>query len=304
MLARDVEMAIRIALAERLADDTAAPHDLILLLCDDRIEVARPLILRSPLITETALLKMIAECGSAHHEAVAARAHIGEPVTEALVKLDAEPVLTTLVRNVTAKISPSAFETLVDKSRRILSLQDPLAHRRDLPPELATRMTGWVSEALKTFIAHHFAVETAKLDAAVDSAEQTVQSEPAVPKAQPAESAQKLIDKLAASGQLKAGFLLRVLHQGQIDLFDLAFARLLNVPLADARHKLYDMGPKPVALACRAVGIDRCVFATVFNLSRQARNLRPVLSPGELGEVQGVFASFTKSSALSQFQTL
>ncbi|MBS0280281.1 MAG: hypothetical protein JSR25_03910, partial [Proteobacteria bacterium] len=34
-LTRDVEMAIRIALAERLADDNSAPHDLILLLVDD-----------------------------------------------------------------------------------------------------------------------------------------------------------------------------------------------------------------------------------------------------------------------------
>ena len=304
MLARDVEMAIRIALAERLADDTTAPHDLILLLADDRIEVARPLILRSPLITEAELLKMIAQSGTAHHEAVASRAHIGEPITEALVKLDAEPVLTALVRNVTARISPSAFETLVEKSRRLSSLQDPLTKRQDLPPELATRMCAWVSDALKNFIAHNFAVAPDRLDQALDAAGQAVMSEPQAPRSPPTESAQKLIDKLAASGQLKAGFLLRVLHQGQIDLFDLAFARLLGSPLADARRKLYEQGPKPVALACRAVGIDRCVFATVFNLSRQARGLRPVLSPAELTEVQGVFASFSKSAALSEFQAM
>ncbi len=64
LLARDVEMAIRIALAERLADDSTAPHDLILLLADDRIEVARPLILRSPLLTDAELLRMIGECGT------------------------------------------------------------------------------------------------------------------------------------------------------------------------------------------------------------------------------------------------
>ena len=47
-LTRDVEMAIRIALAQRLAEDASVPHDLILLLVDDSIEVARPLILHSP----------------------------------------------------------------------------------------------------------------------------------------------------------------------------------------------------------------------------------------------------------------
>lgn len=304
MLTRDVEMAIRIALAERLADDPNAPHDLILLLADDSIEVARPVILRSPLLTEADALRMIAESSSGHHEAVASRAHIGEPVTEALVKLEAETVLTALVRNVTARISAGAFETLVEKSKRIAALQDPLAKRGDLPPALATRMCEWVSDALKTYIASNYSLAPVALDKALDQAEQTVKSEPQPPKAQPAESAQKLIDKLATSGQLKAGFLLRVLHQGQIDLFDLAFARLLGSPLAETRRRLYELGPRPVALACRAVGIDRCVFATVFNLSRQARNQRPVLTPVELSEVQMVFNNFTKSGAQSEFQKL
>src|SRR5580700_4993658 len=60
-LTRDVEMAIRIALAQRLADDANAPHDLILLLVDDAIEVARPLILHSPLLTDDDVLKLVTE---------------------------------------------------------------------------------------------------------------------------------------------------------------------------------------------------------------------------------------------------
>src|ERR1700753_3328859 len=92
-LTRDVEMAIRIALAERLADDASAPHDLILLLGDDSIEVARPLILRSPLLTEKTALRLVAEASVGHQEAVAGRAHISIPVTEALVQCEAESVL-------------------------------------------------------------------------------------------------------------------------------------------------------------------------------------------------------------------
>jgi uncharacterized protein (DUF2336 family) len=303
-LARDVEMAIRIALAERLADDTTAPHDLILLLADDRIEVARALILRSPLLTEDDVLRMIADSSEAHHEAVAGRPNIGEPVTEALVKKsNSETVLTALARNATALISSHSFETLVEKSKLIAALQDPLARRPDLPSALATKMCEFASDTIKNFIVQNFEIKEAKLDAAIAAAERVVTSAPQPPQATPAESAQKLIDKLDISGQLKAGFLLRVLHQGQIDLFDLAFAKLLGIPLTEQRRKFYETGPKNVALACRAVGIDRCVFATVFNLSRQARNMRQTLSPMELAEVHGVFASFSKASALSELQT-
>jgi uncharacterized protein (DUF2336 family) len=304
LLAGNVEMAIRIALAERLADDAAAPHDLILLLADDKIEVARPLILRSPLLTEEDVLHLVAEYGEAHHEAVATRANISEPVSEALSRSDAEPVLTALVRNVTAKISSHVFETLIEKSKQISGLQDPLARREDLPPVLATKMSAFVSDALKTFINQNFKIAQEKLDSALVHADQVLKNEPAAPKAEPGEGAQKLVDKLAASGQLKAGFLLRVLHQGQIDLFDLGFAKLLNLPVAEHRRRFYEGGPRAVALACRAVGIDRCVFATVFNLSRQVHSLKPTLTQAEMLDVQAAFVSFSKPAALAEFQKL
>lgn len=51
-------------------------------------------------------------------------------------------------------------------------------------------------------------------------------------------------------------------------------------------------------MACRAAGIDKSVFATVFNLSRQARDKAPALGKSEMAEVDSVFGSFTKPAAL------
>ncbi|HEY4123227.1 MAG TPA: DUF2336 domain-containing protein, partial [Rhizomicrobium sp.] len=139
-LAENVEMTIRIALAERLADDITAPHDLILLLADDSIEVARPLILRSALLSDADMLNLIAEASIAHHEVVAMRPNIGESVSEALSKSEADSVLMALVKNATARIASHTYETLVEKSRRFAGMQEPLVYRNDLPPTLATRM--------------------------------------------------------------------------------------------------------------------------------------------------------------------
>lgn len=301
-LTRDVEMAIRISLAERLADDTSVPNDLILLLADDTIEVARPVILRSPLLTDEDMLRLIAECDVSRQEVVASRPHIGEAVTAQLAKSDAETVLVTLVRNATAKISGATYEVLVEKSRQLAGLQEPIIRRKDLPPTLATKMCGWVSDALKSYIVQNYPVDSTILSAAVAQAEQAVKNEPQTASPNPVESASKLVDKLHTAGQLKAGFLLRVLHQGQIDLFDLAFARLLELPLVELRRHLYERGPKNVALACRAVGIDRCVFSTVFKLSRQARLMKPVLSDPELLAVESAFTKYTKVQALEELQ--
>jgi uncharacterized protein (DUF2336 family) len=266
--------------------------------------VARPLLLRSPLLTDEDMLRLLTGSGEAHHEIVATRAHIGEPVTEVLARSSVESVLVALVRNATAKISPAAFESLVEKSRAIASLQEPLTRREDLPPVLASKMCEWVTDALKSYIAKNYRIAPERLDDAIAQAHILVKSEPAAPKSPPAESAQKLIEKLAASGQLKAGFLLRVLHQGQLDLFDLALAKLVDLPITELRAKFYDGGPRAVALACRGVGIDRCVFNTVFNLSRQARNMRTTLAPTDMAEVDRVFSSVSKPGALGELASL
>jgi len=296
-LTRDVEMAIRIALAEKLADDVTAPHDLILLLADDAIEVARPVIMRSALISEEDSLRLIAEASIAHHTAIAARANITEPVTEVLAKSEAESVLLTLVRNVTARIGSQAYETLVEKSRALASIQEPLVHRPDLPPVLATRMCGFVSEALKSHIVRNYKISEEHVTRTLDNAVRMVKIPPPAPKVTPTDGAQKLVDKLAGAGQLKAGFLLRVLHQGQSDLFDLAFARLLDLPLMETRKILFESGPQAVALACRAVGIDKSVFKTVYNLSRQSRGLASALTGEQAGQVEAIFSAYADRAA-------
>lgn len=212
-LTLDVEISVRMALAERLADDETAPHGLILLLAHDHIEVARPLLLRSAVLRDEDLRKLSDECGEGHRQTIATR---------------------------------------------IKTSNAPTSQPNDLPPA----------------------------------------------KAPSTEGAQKLIDKLAASGQLKAGFLVRVLNQGQTDLFDLALAKLVDLPVIELRSRFYRGGPRAVALACRGVGIDRCVFPTVFNLSRRAHNMGTTMSFDELAEVDRVFATVPKTSALSELSSL
>jgi len=52
------------------------------------------------------------------------------------------------------------------------------------------------------------------------------------------------------------------------------------------------------------VGIDRCVFSTVFNLSRAARRLPSRLTPNEKAEVESVFDGFSKAEALARIKSI
>ncbi len=210
-------MAIRIALAERLADEVNTPHDLILMLVDDTIEVARPLILRSPLLTEKDTLRLIAESGIAHQEAVAARGPISANRSPTRWS-PAIPrsVLVALVRNATAQISESGYRNAGGYDRAPARSAGPWCGRPDLPPVLATSMCEWVSDALKAYIAKNYAISSSKLDKAIDQAETQVKdgTRPVPRIRHRRQFGQKLVEKLASSGQLKAGFLMRVLQSG------------------------------------------------------------------------------------------
>jgi uncharacterized protein (DUF2336 family) len=299
-ISKNVEMSIRIRLAEQLAEDPSAPHELILLLADDRIEVARLVLARSPVLCDADLIHVIQHGTSDHQIAVAARPAIGETVSAALARSACEAALIALLRNSSAKLTRQTFEDLGERARRFSSLQEPLVLRRDLPPELASHLYIWVSGALKTALSSRYPDIAQSLMNAIDQSSLTAQSgEPQVAEA----NAKKLVQKLHASGQLRASFLIRVLNQGQMELFEHAFAALLSMEVDIMRRALYGENPMTVALACRAAGIDRAVFLTVFNLSRHHRRVTAQLSDSDRQQIGDVFSHIRKTEALDRLKT-
>lgn len=298
-LARDVEMPIRIALAERLADDDKVPHELILMLADDRIEIARPILARSPVLCDDDLMQIIRKGSLDHQITIAERPNIGETVAAALARSDCEAVIIALLRNHSAKIGAEIFDRLAERARIVPGIQEPLVHRPDLSSAVATRLYVWVSGALKTALSQRFPDVAHSLNHAMQDAIQTA----AAGKTTTSDTAaQKLVAKLLASGQLRASFLIRVLHQGQMELFEYGFAALLGMDVAVMRRALHGENPVTLALACRAVGIDRSVFQTVFNLSRLQRKQSLDLTHGERIAIAAVFKEFQKTEALDRLK--
>jgi uncharacterized protein (DUF2336 family) len=161
-------------------------------------------------------------------------------------------------------------------------------------------MCAWVSDALRAHISLSYPQISAIAEQKLEEATHSVQA--SGPSVSP--GASKLVDKLAGAGQLKAGFLLRVLNQGQLDLFDIAFARLLGLDAGHVSQILHRSGVVPLALACRSVGIDRCVFSTVYSLSRRAIGAPPMLTVAEINQADTAFESFTKAEALGRVRAL
>jgi len=285
-LADNVAAETRTALAERLADDPAAPRELILLLIDDRLDIARPLILRSTVLNEDDLLDIVRRADDARNVLCAKRAGIGEKLTAELARTSSEPVLLALVRNVTARFAADTLDTLVHKVRHLPSLRKTLGTRPEMLTSAATAVCGTLSDAQKDGSNEDAAPADLGTGVPLD------ESSPELPSTQRSATptgARKLVEKMAVAGQLGAGFLLRVLQQGQTELFDLAFAKMLDLEVDTFRRSFYAKDPKQMALACRAAGIDRSVFPTVFGLSAQSCGRSATLRPKERVTIRRVF---------------
>ena len=168
-LLHDMEMSVRRELAERLAKTESAPHELIITLANDKIEVAYPILRESELLHDTDLIEIIHHRALQHQLAIAMRKTLNESVTEALTETGHEDVIKTMLENPDAKLSKITMEYLVDQSKHVDSYQNPLLARSDLEPVLVKRMYWWVSAAMRKDIVANFDIDPTELDASLEA---------------------------------------------------------------------------------------------------------------------------------------
>lgn len=282
-LVAEAERDIRRRLAERLADAAWAPRSLVTVLALDDIDIARPLIAASPVLNDGDLVRVLVEATIEHQIEVARRPRIGARVVEAVLVRSEPAVLSALAGNTTAEIGPPAMARLVECSRRIAAMRGPLARHPAMTQEMAERMYVWVGDTLRDALAARFSVDPVRLGVEVRAAVRDLQAEGSAETAGPPEEAsadredmeRRLIAKLAASGQLRPGYLLRTLREGKRSLFELGLSALSGLSPGDLRRAIISDRPELLAYACVAVGMDKSVFPTVLAGVRQLNGGRP-----------------------------
>lgn len=306
-IVREVERDIRLALSERLAGADWAPPALINILALDEIEIARPVIAKSPLLKDQDLIRVLVEATIEHQIEVARRPHVGAVVVDTILDRAEPAVVTALAGNPTADISELGVRRLVEASRRIAGLRAPLARHPRLTADLAEQLYAWVGQALRQAIGERFRIDTDALDSAISDAVRnanTAQSTGVEFRAQidpeRDEMERRLIAKLDSAGQLRPGYLVRAAREGRISLFENALAVLAGIPVHEIRTAVAADTAEPLALACASVGIDRAAFPSMLAEIRARSGGRP-LGPGLDLKVLKVF-DLAPEAALRTFR--
>jgi len=302
-LMHTVEMSVREKLAERLADKEDAPIDLVMLLANDQIEVAQNVLSVSKVLTDDNLVRIIRHRTIQHQLSIAGRENVSTDISRELVKTNNDSVVVTLLSNQDAKIDNDTIATIVEKSRNNVKYQPPLVERKDLPKEMAAKMYGWISDSLKANLLKTHSLSEAEIEQILSSAVENLQQEDENRNDESA-AEERLVDKLSTAGRLQPSFLMKSLSQGQASLFELAFAKMLDVSHENMCVILYDKGSDVLATACCAVNIDQSVFLTIYRLTRSARGMETNLSNSEINGAFDLFRKLTPERAQTEIKKL
>ncbi len=286
-LIHECEMVVRRDLSERLSSAPNPPHELIVALANDEIEVAEPILKASTVLRDAELVGVIRHRTQQHQLAIAMRRSLSEYVSDALVETGNIDVVKVLLENSDAQISEATMEYLAEESRRVDTYQEPLLRRDDLSPALAARMYLWVSAALRSHILENFDIEPSRIDDHLEQAAGGPESQQGVPKKD--KPAEFLARRLTEQRKITPDFLIQVLRQGEVPLFEALFGELSGLKAPRLQNVLYDSGGEGLAIACRAMAMPKPTFATIFLLSRRGRTGNQIVDPRELSRALLLF---------------
>ena len=173
-LLKNVEKKIRKGLSERLAESDEISIELVTMLANDHIEVARPVLEKSALLKDEDLVETIRNRTDSHRLSIAIREHVSETVSDELIEHGNEDVIEALIQNSNAELSKASMDYLVQESRSVDRFQEPLLNRNDLSFELVHKMYWWVSAALRRKIVAEFDIDETLLDDALEDATKEV----------------------------------------------------------------------------------------------------------------------------------
>lgn len=296
-LVHETEMSVRRTVSACLAEIPDAPRDLIRLLANDDIEIAYPVLTNSGVLQDDDLIEVIRHRTQEHQLAVTIRSNITESVSDALVETGNENVIRSLLKNTDAKISRSTMEYLVEQSKRIDSFQEPILHRRDLDPELVRNMFTWVSSALRQYIVDDWDLDAGTVDSLLERATaREVQA--AAYDARELSKSQQLTENLEGIGKMTPEMMLGVLREGEVALFIAMFTKFTALDETFVRRMLFEHGGNALAITCKAAGIGKAIFASIFALTRSRKGTDEEALRKETQQCLAIYNKTSRDKAL------
>jgi uncharacterized protein (DUF2336 family) len=277
LLVRDLAAEVCQALASAVAGSAHLPPQAAQQLAGDEIEIARPVLERSPVLTDEDLVRVVRTNAMQYALAVAGRARVSQMVSEALVATGHEQVVARLVDNAGAKLSQSTLQRVVEDFRGSEQIHARVFRRPELPYEVVEQLIGVMGERLEWQLIRDRRMPAEEARALMNAVRERAAISFTARTHADGKLHQKLMEELTA-GRLGHERILLFLRDGDIASLELGLALHARLEAAQVRHLLYHADRRHLAALCITAGLATPHYITLrmaMELAEETTTPRP-----------------------------
>ncbi|WP_011580354.1 MULTISPECIES: DUF2336 domain-containing protein [Chelativorans] len=282
LLAEDPSPQVRLALAEVLSLSHTAPPQVVAALATDQPEVAAPVLVRSPLLTDIDLIDWVATGEVRIQVLIASRPWVSMALAAAIAEVGEAPACLALLRNGGAQIAALSFRRMIERHGAHSGVRAALAADRRLPSDCRHLLLVHVGEALSSarFVQALMGSERAEKltrEACVKASLTLIET------TEPREHA-ALVEHLRLRGDLTSAFLARSVAHGKIDFFGAVLVALTGTSEARVRSTLSRGRDGAVTGLLAKAGLKQITHAPILaalKIWRQVANGKRAAGPQE-----------------------
>ena len=253
LLVRDVEKKVRQALAEAAAASSNLPHGIARRLARDDLEVARPILTHSPVLSDDDLAEIVRTHAMQYALAVAGRERLSEWLSDVLADTNEAEVVAVLTGNPGAELSVATLRRIADDYRDDRAIQDRLIRRPALPYELVDQLVAAIGDRLEWELIQQRRIGKAEarqlMAAARDRATLSI-----VAREHGEKSIERELRHRFTAGDLGPEDIVGFLRDGEVARVEAGLALLADLDVPRARELLYGMDKRGLAALCARAG--------------------------------------------------
>jgi uncharacterized protein (DUF2336 family) len=287
------ELAARADLAERLSVIANGPRTLVGQLArEDEILIAGPLLRRSPVIDERALIEIARIKGQGHLLAMSERPTLSPDLTDVIVRRGDRDTVRRAAGNAGALFSQAGYSTLIKRANQDGVLTLTVGQRDDLSdPQLKDLLAGSIDIIRRRL----FEVVKPGRQAAIKQAMSEISGVPEIVESRrDFAPAQRTILALHSAGELNEAALLGFAKSHQYEESIAALAAMSGVKIATLDRLIAGDRHDPILIVGKTLGLE---WATVRALILLRLGRHRVPAPADIESARVNFARLMPSTA-------
>ena len=272
-LTAEIEQQARATLAHSLASVANGPPKVIRSLAfDDAIEVATPVLVASPQLSDDDLVANAKTKSQGHLYAISQRAALSEAVTDVLVDRGDQRVVRAVADNNGARFSHSGFGKLVERARGDHVLTRSVGARPDIPRHYFLKLLDSASAAVRAKLMASNPQAAALIRDTVAEIASTISAE--VREHSPEHArAKRAAKRRHKNAQPAEGDVHQRAHSQDFERTVIALALFGSLPIDLVERALLDQRPDMVLILAKAAGCSRTTTKAILLMQAAGRGL-------------------------------